>query len=411
MVDDNPADATLLRLALEGAKDGKYEIEFAESLATAIVCLESEGFDIVFLDLGLPDSVGVETVEKIFTVGECPPVIVLTGMADSESGTRAVEAGAQDYLVKGSFDTDVLARAIRYAMARHRVSGDLREAAAHLEQVLTEQAVLVATTSHDVRSSLATIVGFADMIHDGTSEDRLADSASRIARLSLTLAQNMGEVTENIRARMDSQVELRTLYLRNFLVDVVEQVRLLCERKGLDLRTTMAEDVEVSTDPRKLQRIVLNLLTNAARYTCKGQVTLDLEVRDAEFRIRVTDTGIGIEEDQREHIFEEFTRLEAGQRLEPRGTGLGLAVVRRLTSMLGGRLRVESEVGVGTSFEITLPIGEPAAVAEGKTVPTAVGPPGVVTEKDHCREESGRDCPIVAGVVSRGESWAPYSQG
>lgn len=120
LVEDDPADASLVRQALRHSKRPQFEVVGAGSLAEAFECLETHP-DIVLLDLSLPDSLGIETVLACRRVARKLPLIVLTGNDDTDFAIKSLDAGAQDYLVKGSFDTDSLIRAIRYALIRTRL--------------------------------------------------------------------------------------------------------------------------------------------------------------------------------------------------------------------------------------------------------------------------------------------------
>ena len=119
-VDNNPGDILLLKIQLEEATPMDFEVTGAGSMQEALGVLASGGFSVVLLDLNLPDNLGLEGIDKILTAPAAPPVIVLTGLDNPETGLQALARNAQDYLVKGKFDTDMLVRSIRYAIQRDR---------------------------------------------------------------------------------------------------------------------------------------------------------------------------------------------------------------------------------------------------------------------------------------------------
>jgi two-component system, cell cycle response regulator len=121
LVEDNPADARLLREALAEIADSRFEITHCETLAQAREFLEKDTFDVILSDLGLPDSQGLATVRHIHNAAPSVPVVVLTALDDESFGSQVLQEGAQDYLVKGQIDGRLLWRALRYAMERHRV--------------------------------------------------------------------------------------------------------------------------------------------------------------------------------------------------------------------------------------------------------------------------------------------------
>ena len=139
LVEDNPPDARLLRETLKQAPAGAFHVEHVTRLDAALERLRQETFDLVLLDLGLPDSQGMETVTRTRQANPGLPVVVLTGLDDPGVAFDAVHAGAQDYLVKGRFDAELLARTIRYAVERKRGEEEIRRLNADLERRVAER--------------------------------------------------------------------------------------------------------------------------------------------------------------------------------------------------------------------------------------------------------------------------------
>jgi DNA-binding response OmpR family regulator len=125
LVEDNPDDAELVRDALSGTSTTSYDVGHVQSLAEAMDKLENDGADVILLDLALPDSEGLQTVTRMVEQAPGTPVIILTGYDDDAVSIKAVQMGAQDYLVKNKVDTDLISRSIRYALERHRLREEL----------------------------------------------------------------------------------------------------------------------------------------------------------------------------------------------------------------------------------------------------------------------------------------------
>ncbi|MDD5712674.1 MAG: PAS domain S-box protein, partial [Smithellaceae bacterium] len=136
LIEDNPGDARLIKEMLVEAGASKLEVERVERLSEGLERLRSGNVDFVLLDLGLPDSQGIESLNKICSAAPQLPVVVFTGMADESLGIRAVQAGAQDYLIKGQVDGNLLVHSISYAIERKRLEEELREARDYLEELL-----------------------------------------------------------------------------------------------------------------------------------------------------------------------------------------------------------------------------------------------------------------------------------
>jgi diguanylate cyclase (GGDEF)-like protein len=126
LVEDNPGDARLLHEALADAGPFRFELTRCERLGDALKALAGDRFDVVFLDLSLPDSLGLDTFFRVHRAAPNVPIIVLTGSCDETLAVKAVKAGAQDYLVKGEVEARLLVRSMRYAIERHRMQEQLR---------------------------------------------------------------------------------------------------------------------------------------------------------------------------------------------------------------------------------------------------------------------------------------------
>jgi len=152
LVEDNPGDARLLHEMVRGVDTPRMEWRQAERLAKALTRLEEEDFDLILLDLGLPDSNGIDTFDDLHDKVPHVPVIVLTGTANEDLGAEAVKHAAQDYLVKGQLDTQQLMRSIRYAIARGRVQTQQHALADRLEQVVAERTQELAESEENYRT-------------------------------------------------------------------------------------------------------------------------------------------------------------------------------------------------------------------------------------------------------------------
>lgn len=133
LIEDNPGDARLIREMLARAKGAKFDLERADRLQTGLERLNRGGFDLVLLDLGLPDSRGLDTFVKMHTQTPGVPIVVLTGLDDETLAIKAVQAGAQDYLIKGKIDNHLLVRAVRYAVERGKLIRELQDALAKIK--------------------------------------------------------------------------------------------------------------------------------------------------------------------------------------------------------------------------------------------------------------------------------------
>jgi signal transduction histidine kinase len=226
----------------------------------------------------------------------------------------------------------------------------------------------LADVSHELRTPLAALRTFNELLQEKAGNDPAARtefleaSAQQIERLDW-LAQNLLELS-----KLDSglvRLDLRPDDLRATILSAVEQAQVSATRRGIALTTELPETPLVTRhDPQRLGQVLINLIGNALKFTPRGgavQVTLVPHRRGA--RIQVTDTGVGIGANELAHVFERFYRGSRANEARGSGSGLGLAIVRSIVEMHNGRVMVESRVGSGSTFTVTLP-ADPRTAAE-----------------------------------------------
>jgi signal transduction histidine kinase len=367
LVEDNPGDARLVRELLRQSGE-RIDIEHVTTVAGALPKLAAGAADIVLLDLVLPDVQGLETVSRVRDAGPDVPVIVLTGFSDATLAVQAVRSGAQDYLVKGRMDCDALVRGIRYAMERQRM---LRE----LEQTRREQLhlkdQLLSHVSHELRTPLNAIYGFVTLVLDG-----LGGEVTPAQREYLTITlKNVAQLGAMISDLLDATraeagklvVALGRVAIDEVVRDTAQTLAPVAAEKGLAVAVELPADLPaVRADAHRVQQILTNLVDNAVKFTpAGGRVTLAARAEPAFgcVRVSVADTGCGIEPGAGERIFERLHQERAPAGGNRTGLGLGLYLCKALAERQGGRIWVESTVGRGSTFHLTLPMVRPGATA------------------------------------------------
>jgi signal transduction histidine kinase len=290
----------------------------------------------------------------------------------------------------------VVAAVLFGLLRKQRQARSLADRSAELEQLSAElyranraKSEFLANVSHELRTPLAAIVGFVDLLRDGTygeltprqvaPMERIASSANHLR----DLVEQVLDLAKMAAGRLEVHTEL--LKLRPFVIDIAAEVEPLINEKGIAFAITVPATLpRIATDPTHLRRILVNLLGNAIKFTSRGGITMRaILVRDGEIEsvagkanrlpllaaggswvaLQVADTGVGVAEKDLDRIFEEFEQVDAGPRGDSmrRGTGLGLAISRRLARLLDGDITLESVPGRGSTFTLWLPADSPAA--------------------------------------------------
>lgn len=234
------------------------------------------------------------------------------------------------------------------------------EHARQLETAYRLKSEFLANFSHEIRTPLNAIIGYADLL-SREEGSRLTPHGRRDlttiknnARTLLALINDILDLSKIEAGHME--VIREPVELTDLVEECLSTVRELLKGKDVELRSTLDEQASrVFTDPLKLRQILLNLLSNAAKFTEMGEIVVTVEVHGTTLEMVVEDTGIGIPADQLPHVFEKFRQVDGSHRRKVGGTGLGLAIVRELTRLLNGRVEVRSTVGRGSAFTVELP--------------------------------------------------------
>jgi len=240
----------------------------------------------------------------------------------------------------------------------------LRRQAIELEQASVAKSQFLANVSHDVRTPLNAILGYTSLLLRGVSGpiDRTQrDSLARVdanARHLLTLINEILDISRIEAGKMP--VRNSAIKLQDLIAEIMSEVEPLIGTSNLTVTAKVPEGLPIlQSDRQKVKQVILNLLTNALKFTPRGSVTVSCAYHPAseEIAIAVADTGIGIPASDQTRIFEAFSQADARPTREGGGTGLGLAICRRLATVLRGRIELRSKLRKGSTFTLFLPVG------------------------------------------------------
>jgi signal transduction histidine kinase len=330
LVEDNPGDARLVEHHLHAPHvtdiAGDISLTHEETLPDGLRELTDASYDVLFLDLGLVETTGLRTLERVLEAEPLIPIIVLTGLNDRETAVSAIKRGAQDYLLKDDLDADMLARALRYAIERHQKEEALRRQNEHLDE-------FASVVSHDLRNPLNVATGRLALAREESSDEHLDAVAQALDRMEhliedlLTLAQQ-GKTVADLES-----VDLAALG---------EACWGTIDTGNADL--VVEADDAVLADESRLKQLLENLVRNAVDHG-GDDVTITLGSLDDGFFVE--DDGAGIPEADHAKIF------DTGYSTATDGTGFGLMIVEEIADAHDWSVRVTDGEPGGARFEIT----------------------------------------------------------
>lgn len=366
VVEDSATQALQLRLLLQS--DG-FRVDVVTCLADAIAFVSHTPVDVVAFDLMLPDSTGIDGLRALMRAVRRVPVVVLTANADERLAIEALGCGAEDYLFKGQFDKPLLVRTMRYAIERHRNRAELEEATnalraknAELAQANDEKNRFLGIAAHDMRNPLSVILGYTELMLAGDAGPITDEQTEVLTSMNSSIEFMLGLINDLLDLSMIQAGAIRLDLQRADLVALVRKTvatnHVLADKKHIEIVfEPQCQLPPLVIDTRKFEQVLNNVLSNAIKFSYPG-TRVDIRVaREGDRAIlSVTDQGVGIPRSEVDTLFRPFQKTSAQSTGGERGTGLGLAIVRNIVESHGGRIWCESEVGLGSTFRIALPI-------------------------------------------------------
>jgi signal transduction histidine kinase len=364
LVDDDPDDCVLTTHLLNEIGKDRYRLSYAISYDEALEVLSNAEFDVCLLDHHLGLRTGMELLRELRSRDFTAPIILLTGHRDHSLDIAATQAGAADYLIKDHLKSDVLERSIRYALAQHQMAEErLRFAREQEAREAANRAKdeFLAMVSHELRSPLNAILGWARLLRSSPMDQETIDRALEIIERSATAQARLIDDLLDVSRIISGKLRLNLIEVEPGILVAAAVDAALPQAQAKQLQLSSELDSRVGTvavDPDRLQQIVANLLSNAIKFTpAGGRVDVRLSRMDGAARLTVSDNGQGIPVEFLPHIFDRYQQAMGVRDTTQSGLGLGLAIVRHLVDMHGGTVSATSDGnGAGSTFEVRLPL-------------------------------------------------------
>lgn len=362
IVDDSVEDRYFYRRLLEQTKEYDYQLIEAGTGEEGLDCYRLLRPDCILLDFRLPDFDGLEFLDDLEGEQEqeegMVPVVMVTGQGNEFVAVEAMKKGVKDYLVKDRITTDSLHHSIKNAVERVALLRELEEKNRKLKESNEQLEEFAYVASHDLQEPLRKIANFTELLAS-RYRDKLDAKAENYIEYIVDGATRMQQLIQDLLtySRMGKrEIIIETVDLNEVLKQAVTDLDILISDN--QVQVTNDELPTCKADSAQLQRVFRNLISNAIKYRSDESPRIHISCRLSRnfMEIAVRDNGIGIEPRFSKRIFGVFQRLHS--REEYSGTGIGLAICKKIVERHGGRIWIESQPGKGSTVFFTLPYQE-----------------------------------------------------
>lgn len=387
--DDSAALSALSRTFRLRMRD--IEVDTSISAFEALSLLKVKDYDAVISDIKMPGMDGMQLLANLHENMPEIPVLLITGHGEHELAMQALQEGAYDYTLK-PIDRDFFVASVRRALQTRQLLRLVQEKQQALEQYAhslesqveqrTRELIsvndakdrMLSMVAHELATPLTSLKGLLQLAHRRLNHGAI-DKALRDMETMEVSANHLGVLIQDLRDAI--HIQTSQFVLQRAPCDLIKLCQKVLNEFTIDgistpCESSQHEPLEVYIDSNRIRQAILNLLSNARKYSQKGSpITITLQQHAKEVRLSVSDCGTGISAEHLAHIYEQFYRVPNSnvQEGEFTGLGLGLYITRAIVEQHGGRMEVQSYPGKGSTFSIILPV----LTSETKTVPEATG--------------------------------------
>ncbi|MDF1500114.1 MAG: hybrid sensor histidine kinase/response regulator [Anaerolineales bacterium] len=348
-------------------------VEAAGTLEEGRQKIETNVFDLILLDVMLPDGRGTELLPVVKNYDPEIVVVIITGFATVELAVEAIKQGAYDFIAK-PFDPDLLEMTVRQGLEKRRLSleaerakelelqaNELAREKEEMERVNEFKTSFTLMVAHELRAPVSALLSLLRTVNRA---EMPAEKREEILQRSIKRAEEMLELINDLLSlaaarQLEPEAEATPIQVVDLLEKVADLLAAQAEERQIEFDLVILARPVVRGYADQIEQLWMNLISNAIKYTAEGgRVTVRVDVENDWAVASVEDSGIGIEADLKDKIFEDFYRTPQAKAFNHLGTGLGLTLVKQILDSHGGHIEVQSEPGKGSTFRFRIPLEE-----------------------------------------------------
>ncbi|MDD5459515.1 MAG: response regulator [Phycisphaerae bacterium] len=358
LIEDNLGDQRLIEEILNESS-GQSDLHWASTLEDGIEAVKKDDYDLILLDLNLPDSDGIKTFQRIYDAAPMMPIVVLTGTDDEKVGTKALALGAQDYLIKGRVDSYSLGKSVRFAVERRLAAEKIERYQAKVarSELFASLGTISAAMVHELSQPVTVInLGIENVVHILKESQCHPEAVSQLED-SLRSVHQVNEIINKFRKFGRNTLEKRVdeVNFQDAADKIIKFLNPSMRQARMEVTAELSDMPPVRCGRDDIEQMFLMLIQNSIQAVggkkgCKLVISGTFDGTDVDLLFSDNCGGISMEDQKK--IFQPFftTKLVSG------GTGLGLSIVQQIVSKYDGSIRVSSTDGHGTNFFVTLSV-------------------------------------------------------